>query len=242
MMERTAETSPRPLARKAGLCQLLAAITTTFGMVIVPSKLLVSGNAAATAANILGRGQLFWWGFGSSVGGVLFHLAWAVLLRDLLKQVQRRVSFLAAFVMLVGCSMLALASVLYLGPLLILKSGPSLSAFTVEQLNALALVLIRLNSYVFDVFSVFFGVWLVLIGFLVLKSTFLPRIIGVLVAIAGFGWMVYLYPPLAVRLFPVIAAASAIGEIPLELWLIVMAVNEQKWKQQALVAESSMGI
>jgi hypothetical protein len=233
------EPSPRSLARKAGICQLLAAITATFGEVIVPGKLLVSGNAAATAANILGHGQLFWWGFASSVAGVLLHAAWALLLYDLFKVVNRRVMSLAVFVMLVGCSIQALASCLYLAPYVVLRSGPSLSAFTAEQLNALALLFAKLSIYAIYVFSAFFGVWLVLIAFLIFKSTFLPRLLGVLVAVAGFAWMIYLVPPVAVRLFPLIAAASAIGEVPLELWLIVKAVDEKKWKQQALAATSS---
>jgi len=233
ILKRITEPSPRSLARKAGICQLLAAVTATFGAVIVTGKLFVSGNAAATAANILGHGQLFWWGFASSVAGVLFHIAWALLLYDLLKPVNRRVSLFAAFVMLVGCSLLALASLLYLGSLFVLQSGPSLSAFTAGQLEALAFVFVRLSSYALDIFSVFFGFWLVLIAFLIFKSTFLPRILGILLAIAGLAWMVYLVPPVAVQLFTFIASASAIGEVPLELWLIVMAVDEQKWKEQA---------
>ena len=233
-----AEASPRALARKAGTCQLLAAITATFGGVIIPGKLFVSGNAAATAANILGHEQMFWWGFVLSIAGVLFHLAWALLLYDLLKPVNRRVSFLAAVVMIVGCSLLALATLLYLAPLIVLQSGPTLSAFTAEQLKELAFVFLRLEIYAVYIFSVFFGCYLLLISFLIFKSTFLPRILGILVAIAGLGWMVYLSPPVAVHFFRFIASASAIGEVPLELWLIVMAVNEQKWKEQAMAAAS----
>ena len=78
----------------------------------------------------------------------------------------------------------------------------------------------------------FFGPWCVLIGFLIFRSTFLPRVLEVLLAISGLGWMMYLVPPLASRLFmPYIAGASALGEIPLELWLIVMAVNAERWKE-----------
>jgi hypothetical protein len=93
-----------------------------------------------------------------------------------------------------------------------------------------------LNSYAFDIYLVFFGFWCVLIGYLIFRSTFMPRILGVLLAISGLGWMIYLSPPLAHRLFPFIAAASALGEIPLELWLIVMGVNVQRWNEQASAA------
>jgi hypothetical protein len=234
MMERIAEASPRFKARMAGVFQLLEATTATFGQVIVLGRLIVDGNPAATAAKILGHERLFWWGFASSLIGVAFHIAWALLLYELLKPVNRSLSLLAAFLILVGCAIQALTSLLYLAPLLILQGGSSLSAFTAEQLQALALVFLRLNNYAFDIYLVFFGFWCVLIGYLIVRSTFLPRILGVLLAISGLGWVTYLFPPLAVRLFfPYIAAASALGEIPLELWLIVMGVNAQRWKEQA---------
>jgi len=237
MMDRIAEASPGFKARMAGACQLLEAITATFGQVIVLGRLVVSGNAAATAANILGHERLFWLGFASSLIGVGFHIAWALLMYELLKPVNRSLSLLAAFVILVGCAIQAFTSLLYLAPLLILQGGSSLSAFTPEQLQALALVFLKLNAYAFNIDLVFFGLWCVLTGYLIFRSTFLPRILGVLLAISGLGWVTYLYPPLAYHLFlPYIAAASALGEIPLELWLLVKGVNVQRWKEQASAA------
>jgi len=233
MTERIAETSLRFKARMAGVCQLLEALTAGFGEVIVLGRLVVAGSAAATAANILGHERLFWLGFASSLIGVAFHITWALLLYELLKPVNRSVSLLAAFVILVGCAIQALTSLLYLAPLLVLQGGSSVSAFTAEQLQALALVFLRLNDYAFDIYLVFFGLWCVLTGYLIFRSTFLPRVLGVLLAISGLGWMTYLSPPLAHHVYPFIAAASALGEIPLELWLIVMGVNAQRWKEQA---------
>jgi Domain of unknown function (DUF4386) len=236
MTDRIAEGSPRLKARMAGACQLLEAITATFGQVIVLNKLVVSGNTAATAANILGHERLFWLGFASSLIGVAFHIAWALLMYELLKPVNRSLSLLAALVILVGCAIQALTSLLYLAPLLILQGGSSLSAFTAEQLQALALVFLKLNQYAFNIDLVFFGLWCVLTGYLIFRSTFLPRILGVLLAISGLGYVTYLYPPLAYYLFvPYIATAAALGEIPLELWLIVMGVNARRWKEQANV-------
>ena len=240
MMERLAEASPRFKARMAGVCQLMEAVTAAFGGVIIPGKLVVAGNAAATAANILGHERLFWLGFVLSVIGVGFHIAWALLMYELLDPVNRSLSRLAAFVILVGCAIQALASLLYLAPLLILQGGSSLSAFTAEQLQALSLVFLRLNDYAFQMYLVFFGAWCLLIGYLIFRSTFLPRILGVLLAISGLGWVIYLYPPLAHRLWHIIDAASALGEIPVELWLIVMGVNTQRWNEQASAAGASL--
>ena len=231
--------SVRFKARMAGACQLLEAVTAAFGEVIVLDRLVVAGNAAATAANILGHEGLFWLGFASSLIGVAFHIAWALLFYELLKPVSRSLSLLAAFVILVGCAIQALTILFYLAPLLILEGGSSLSAFTLEQLQALALLFLKLNSYAFEIYLVFFGFWCMLVGYLIFRSTFLPRVLGVLLTISGLGWATYLSPPLAHRIYPFIAAASALGEIPLELWLLVMGVNVQRWKEQASAARSS---
>ena len=229
--------SPRFKARMAGAFQLLEALTAAFGQVIVLDRLVVSGNAAATAANILGHQRLFWLGFASSLIGVAFHIAWALLFYELLKPVNRSLSLLAAFVILVGCAIQALTSLFYVAPLLVLTGGSSLSAFTAEQLQALALMFLKLNAYAFDIYLVFFGLWCIVTGYIIFRSTFLPRVLGVLFTISGLGWVTYLYPPLANHLFfPFIAAASALGEIPMEFWLIVMGVNVQRWKEQASAA------
>ncbi len=235
--ERATEASPRSLARLAGVFQGLEGATSAFGQVFILGKLVVFSSAAATAANILGHERLFWLGFASCIIGVAFHIAWALLLYDLLKPVNRRLSLLAVFVILVGCAIQALTILLYLAPLIVLQGGSSLSAFSAEQLQALAFVFLRLNAYAFDIYLVFFGLWCVLIGFLIFRSTFLPRILGVLLAISGLGWMINLSPSLASHLFiPYIAVASALGEIPLFLWLLVFGVNAQRWKQQASAA------
>jgi hypothetical protein len=93
--------------------------------------------------------------------------------------------------------MQALASLLYLAPLLILQGGSSVSAFTPEQLQALALLFLKLNQYAFNIDLVFYGMWCVLTGYLIFRSTFLPRILGVLLAIGVLGYVTYLCPPLA---------------------------------------------
>jgi hypothetical protein len=226
----------------AGVFQLLEAVTASFPGVFVLGRLVVDGNAAATAANIVGHERLFWLGFASSLIGVACHVAWALLMYELLKPVNKSLSLLAAFFVLVCCAMQALTSLFYLAPLLILQGGSSLSAFTAEQLQSLALMFLKLNQYAYNIDLVFFGLWCVLTGYLIFRSTFLPRILGVLLAISGLGWVIYLYPPLAYHLFiPYIASASALGEIPLEFWLIVKGVNVQRWKEQASTARSSDG-
>lgn len=229
-----AVTSPRATARMAGVFQFLEGLTATYGQVLVFGGLIVSGNAAATAANILGHQRLFWLGFASSIIGIVCHLVWALLMYELFKPVSRRISLFALLVIVVGCAVQALTVVFYLAPMLVLHSGNSLAALSSDQLHALAYVFIRLNGYTFNTYLVFFGLWCFLIGTLIFRSTFMPRILGVLLCISGIGWMMYLVPPVAMPLFmPYLAGASAIGELPLLFWMLVMAVNAEKWHAQA---------
>jgi hypothetical protein len=84
---------------------------------------------------------------------------------------------------------------------------------------------------------VFFGIYCLLVGYLILRSTFLPRILGVLMAFAGVAWLTFLWPPLANALTPYVFALGMIGEGSLTIWLVVIGVNEQRWQQQALQQE-----
>ncbi len=233
MTEQFTKASPRLKARMAGVFEALEGAGSAGGQVAIRGRLVVTGNAAATATNILGHEQLFILGFAFSLLAVAFHLVWAFLFYDLLKSVNRSVSLLATIVILVGCAVQAVTSLLYLTPLLILQAGSSLSAFTPHQLQDLSLMFLNLNELAFQIYLVFFGLWCVLIGYLIFRSTFLPRILGVLLAIDGVGWMLYLSPPLANQLFPLIAIASGLAEIPLMLWLLIVGVNAVRWKEQA---------
>jgi len=229
--------SPKSLARIAGVFQALEGTAATFGQVQIVGQLFVFGNASATAANLLNHERLFWLGFASSLIGVIFHIAWSVLMYFLFKPVGRRIAGFALAVIVVGCAIQAVTAVLYVAPLLVLKAGDTLNAFTGAQLQALAYVFLRLNGYAFNTYLVFFGLWCALTGLLISKSTFMPSVLGVLLIISGIGWMTYLVPPLAMRLFiPYIAGASAIGELPLLLWLLVRGVNNERWNQQAQAA------
>jgi hypothetical protein len=233
MTERIAEASPRFKARMAGVSYLLGSLTSVFGQMVVLGMLVVSASATATAANILSHESLFRLGFVSSPMTVPFHLVWAVLFHGLFRPVNRSVSLLAGFVMLMACTMWAFSSLLYIAPLLVLKGKISLSAFAPEQLQALALILLKLNAQAYDIGLVFFAFWCALIGYLIFRSTFMPRIIGALEALAGLGYLTLLWQPLAHYLYPYNLALAGPGEISLLLWLLVKGVNEQRWNEQA---------
>lgn len=224
--------SPRVVARVAGVFELLEGTTSTFGQMGVVGMLVVPGDAVATAQSILANEALLRLGIASSLVAVVFHLAWGLLLHRLLRVVDRTLSLFGVLVLIVGSALQAVAGLLLFGPLVVLR-GTALGAFTSEQLDALALVFLRLNTQAYDVFLAFFGVWLAVIGYLIFRSTFLPRFIGVGLMLEGVGWMAYFSPPLGVAVFPVIVAFGLFGEVPLLLWLLVKGVNSERWNARA---------
>jgi Domain of unknown function (DUF4386) len=108
-----------------------------------------------------------------------------------------------------------------------------LSVFSAEQLQALALLFLKVNDRGAGMALVFFGFYALLTGYLIIKSTFLPRILGVVSVLGGLGWLSFLYQPLAHRLFPYVVALALLGSLAEILWLLVFGVNEQRWKEQA---------
>lgn len=239
--ERLAGVSPRSRARMAGVLYALEGAASVFGGVYFRGRFLVTGDPAATAHNILANEALFRAAFAAALLAVAFHLAYTVLFYDLFRPVNRSVALFAAFVSVVACALQAFAALPQLAALLVLTGGDSLSAFTGGQVQAQALLFLQLNAQAFNIYLIFFGFWLIPTGYLIFRSTFFPRIIGVLLALDGVGWATYLWPPLAATLYPVIAVVAAFGEIPLLLWLLVVGVNEQRWQAQASAARASDG-
>jgi len=217
----------------AGVFEALEGTGSSTGQVFILGSLVVTGDAAATAHNILANEALFRLGFLVSIAGVAFHLAWSLLMYQLLKPVNATVAALAVFVVLICSALQALTAFLYFGPLLVLQGGHALSGLTTEQINSLAYLFLKLNAAAFQLDLVFFGLWCILTGYLMWRSKFLPRILGVLLMVDGVGWTLYVWPPLAIYLFPVIAVASGLAEIPLQLWLIIFGANSRRWYEQA---------
>lgn len=227
MTGRTIEASPQVYARMAGVFHLLEAFTATLGGHILFPGFVVSGGAVM-ASNFLENEPLFWWGFANMSIGILFHIAWFLLFYYLLKPVNRNVSLLAAFVMLVGCACQALTGLFYASSVRVLTDG---GAFTTEQLQALA--------FLFNIYLVFFGCWCVLTGYLIFRSTFLPRALGLLLVVEGLCWMTFLSPTFGRTVLPVTFITIVLAELPLMLWLLVRGVDVRKWQEKASVLQSS---
>ena len=238
-MKPIGETSPRLKARIAGVFYLLEMLTGGFAILFVGGRLFVSGDAAATATNILAHLSLFQLGFAANLIQFACYVAVTGLFYDLLGPVNRSLSLLAAFFSLVGCTIGAVSCLFYFAPVVILGGAQYLNVFKVEQLQALALMFLKLYGQCFNISFVFFGFYCLLIGYLIFRSTFLPRILGAGMAFAGLGWLTFLSPALAHHLVPYILAAG-IGEVSLTLWLLVAGVNAQRWNEQASAARASI--
>ena len=238
MTENTSKTSPRLKARTVGGLYLIVIAAGLFAEAFVRGTLIVSGDAAATASNILASEQLFRLGFAADLVAVAAYIGVTALLYELLKPVSRTLALLGAFFGLAGSAIMAVNMVNHLAPLFLLGDAGYLSAFEADQLQALARVSLRLHSLGYNIAIVFFGLHLLFLGWLVLRSRFLPRILGVLLAIAAVGFLankftIFLAPAFAAQIPPYVMLTSLIGEGALALWLLVMGVNAAKWKEQA---------
>jgi Domain of unknown function (DUF4386) len=230
---RPIETSPRLKARITGAFYLLTILTGIFAQGFVSGSLVVDGDAAATANNILAHKGLFQLGFAVYLIEMACQIAMIPLFYDLLKPAGRSVSLVAASLGFAGCVVKIVARVFFIAPLFVLGGAQYLNVFSAQQLQALALLFLKVNDRGAAIALVFFGFYAILTGYLIVRSTFLPRILGIVSVLAGLGWLTFLYPPLGYRLFPYIAPLGLLGAALLLLWLLIFGVNEQRWKEQA---------
>lgn len=215
-----------------GACWLLCFLISAFAMGI-GTKLIVFNDAAATASNLLANEALFRSSTAALLISGVFYVGATIFIYQVLKPVNPTISLLAAIFSLIGCAIGALGCLFDLIPFLLLKKAEYLTVFTVEQLQALTLMFLKLRVQANNIGLVFFGLHCLGVGYLILRSTFLPRLIGALMVFAGLGWLTFLSPPLANSLAPYNMIPGGIGELTLTLWLLIRGVNVQGWKEQA---------
>jgi hypothetical protein len=235
--ERFTEAPPVFMARMAGALWL-AVIAAGVLAVTVESKLIDRGDAATTAANILASESLFRLGVTADLFGGACYVGVTALLYVLLKPVSRSVSLLAAFFGVAGVAVGAVGSVCRLAPLLLLGGGPYTAAFTATQLQSLVMVSLGLQVVGFQIAMVFFGLQCILVGCLIVRSGYLPRALGVLLAVGGSSYVFssfasLLSPPFGAQVFPFIVPAAVLGEGALTFWLLLKGVNVERWKERA---------
>jgi hypothetical protein len=238
MITRVPENSPRTKARAAGLLYLIIFVTAAFSEFFVRGKLLVHGDAAATATNILSQEFLYRLGGASQIIALVCDVAVAVIFYDLFKPVNRRVSLAAALFRITFVGIMGFNMVNHFAPLVLLRGGHALTSFNTDQLEALAFASQRLYGTGYVVSTVFFGFQCLLLGYVVFRSCFLPRVLGALLLLAGVGYVANAFaqlvaPAVADSISSYLLLPGVVGELSLTLWLLIGGVHVERWKARA---------
>jgi Domain of unknown function (DUF4386) len=228
------DSSPLFTARMAGALWL--AVIVISALDVSTSSIIISGDAATTAHNILASEFRFRLGVLAEFVGGACYLGVTVLLYQLLKPVNRSLALFAACCGAIGISIGAALTVRDLGVVVLLKSAQV--AADAGQTQAIALSSIRMFGLGFTVSMVYFGFQCATVGYLIARSGFMPKVIGVLLAIGGSFYVIssfttFLSAPLGAMLAPVVIPAAFIGEGATTLWLLFKGVNVRKWELRA---------
>jgi hypothetical protein len=221
-------------ARIAGFLYLLVAVLGGFSILYVSSVLIAPGDAEVTAQNILASEGLFRLGF---VGGLLTQTVQILLvlfLFKLLKTVNKNQAWLMIIFSLVGVPIAMLNLLNQFAGLVLVSGADYLTVFATDQLHVLGMFFFELHKIGVSIAAIFWGLWLLPLGYLIFKSGFIPRILGILLIIGGIGYLIdfglfFLFPSIDVE----ISQYTFIGELLLPLWLLIKGVDGEEWKKHA---------
>lgn len=231
------ERSPQRHLRLAGLCYLAIILLGIYGELVVRGRLVIPGDPAATAQAIAGS-RLLW--RSGIVGDLLMHMLDVpvmVVLYLLLRPVSRSLALVATFGHLIQTAVLVANKLTLLVPLLLSGSATYLTVFSPEQLQTLSILAIRMHGHGFAVGLIFFGVACVTNGYLILKSGYVPKVIGGLMVAAGLSYLIssfslLLAPSVSAAMGPLILLPALIGELSFCLWMIAKGVDLPQWRQR----------
>lgn len=229
--------APQAIARSAGLLYLVIIVLGLTGELVVRSGIVALGDAAGTAANILAAEGLFRFGFVADSVMLLADIGLAVLLYVLLRPVSKTLALMAMCFRLVQAAIIG-GNLLHYHAALVALAGPAYgAALPPEQLAAVATLFLDLHSHGYDLALLPFGVNCLLLGYLVYRSGFLPRALGVLLAAAGVVYLVGSYTrflfPAAVETVAPIYLVAIVAESAMCLWLLIKGVDARKWAAAA---------
>jgi hypothetical protein len=239
-MDFIAGASPRQLARTAGALYLVNILAGAFAIGVVPTILVVH-NMGTTAHNIQTHELLYRLSLTAHVVVTVTNVPMAVIFYELFKVVNRRLAMLDVFLSLVATAIEAASLLNQFTPLVLLGSSRYTNAVPPAQLHALAYLPTDLATTDYSIYTVFYGLDFIVVGYLVFRSTFLPRTIGVLLGIDALtylfnGFATMLAPGFAAHLLPWTGLPTIIAEGSLCLWLLVAGVDAGRWKEQASAA------
>lgn len=233
--------APQSWARLGGFAYLVIIAFGIFGEAGVRGRLLVPGDAAATAANVAGSELLWRLGIAADLIAQVCDVAVMLTFYLLLRPVNRNLALAALLLNLVQTAVLVTNKLALIVPLILLGNEEALKGFAPEQLQALSYLSIRLHSYGFGLGLIFFGTECLIVGYLIRRSAYLPRILGVGMQIAGACYLtntfaLLLAPDLARAISPAILVPVFFAELALCLWLIAKGVDVAKWNERAALA------
>jgi hypothetical protein len=225
------ESAPQVRARIAGILYFMLL---PFALIYVPSVLIVRGNAAATAQNVIASETLFRLGIVASLIAAIINLLVDLALYQLLKVVHKTMAWLMVIFVIVGVPIVMLNELNQLAVPLILSNADYLQEFTTGQLQALGLLLLNIYKQGLNIAQIFWGLWLFPMGYLVFKSGFLPKILGVLLIIGCFGYVIQSIAAFLALDFRVnLIFYTSWGELLLPLWLLIKGVNVELYEKRA---------
>jgi len=225
-------------ARVAGVLFLISLVAGGFGEAYAPSKIIVSGDAAATVANITNFNFLYRLGFAAFLTESLCDIALVLIFYALLRPVSRELSLLAAFFGLVGTAVFAVGELFYLAPTLLVGNAAYLTTFSTDQINALVQLSFRFATLAGMATTAYYGMsWLVR-AYLIARSGYLPKFLGVLMAAGGAGFVLRNF---LLILAPAYAATWLLmlmfpGGLILTIWLLVKGVDMSRWDERVKAA------
>jgi Domain of unknown function (DUF4386) len=239
---RTAETSPLVYARLAGFLVILLVLLGPFSQLYVPSTLIVPADATATADNVRASESLLRLGIVSDSLIFLIEIGVTVLLYVLLRPVSRTLSLVLAFARLANAIIQGINLLPYFTALLLLSGAGYLTVFEPDQLDALALLFLNAHQYVVYIWEMFLCLHLFVLSYLVFKSGYFPRILGVLLVLPSLGYLIhgygsFLFPNYEEIFALVVGVGAVIGELPFFLWLLIKGVNVQRYNERAQASE-----
>lgn len=205
-------------ARLAGLFYFIHFVIGAIALFLTKT-IVVPGDAAATVANVAQHQSLYRLGFAAHLLVPSSYVVVTALLYHLFREVNETVSLTATFFSLLGCAVLSASCIFYLAPSLLHFTGQTSSA-TLDQQRDLTMLFLNLHGQGFNSSNAFFAFYCLLLGWLIFRSRFMPRALGILVTVAGFGWLAFMWPPFARALSPYVLAPGVVGEGSLTLWLI----------------------
>jgi Domain of unknown function (DUF4386) len=226
------EESPLVRARVAGALYLFANILAPFTLLYLPSRFIVRGDPAATASHIMASESLFRFGIVGNLFTFTANIFLALALFQLLKVAGRNMAFLMVLLLLVGVPIAMANELSQLAVLQLLSGAGNLKAYGTDQLQAAAYLLLRSHEQGLLIAHIFFGLWLLPMGYLVFTSRFIPRVVGLLLVIAGVGYVVQSFG-IFLGYSVNIIMFTGLGEAVFLLWLLIFGVNAERWKERA---------